>query len=597
MKTLDVQALHNAIDQTLEQLKQQSQNIKSLEMQINQIISLDGALKGEAGEAIRAFYAECHIPFLQFFQVVIEEYTGALKKTKQALHAFESNPNGFISQSFIEHELDQGLKKAERTISDIVSDVNQALGKVSHIVHLPHVDESAFQQSYQKAWLETSRTIGLLHAFDREQTSALHETESSLHTMNQYIDTLSTMFTGPKIEITSYQKGSIFKDGKEEKVSSTISELNEKIDNPDETPMMIMLRKLNEKEQANVDAVVRNETRQNINREGKANDPSLTPLQKEAVIGKNRIHGDIRVINGKLYNVKGIKKLKEFDIADEVVTDPSDFDYIGGRYTVYANKQIIRTYIVDGEVISAAENIILEYSGIYDGYRAVTGKDPETSKKISSTDQALSAVSIIPFMKIIKGGKYVFKIDQGKNVVKRVEKSAKGTGETIQVKNIKDEVDIIAERAKGLDLTLRETPYKIMGSKKMKQLNAKVKNRTITKEEWKQLMWNKRFKRRRDNGVDDFWEQERERLLNGEATRVWTEKQAKDIINGKAPKYEGKTMIGHHTYSASKYPQIANKGEIIYPVTFREHLYRWHGGSYKKSLPGKPLNNSVDNDF
>ncbi|KIL27906.1 hypothetical protein B4133_3376 [Bacillus altitudinis] len=32
-------------------------------------------------------------------------------------------------------------------------------------------------------------------------------------------------------------------------------------------------------------------------------------------------------------------------------------------------------------------------------------------------------------MKIIKGGKYVFKIDQGKNVVKRVEKTGKGAGE------------------------------------------------------------------------------------------------------------------------------------------------------------------------
>ncbi|MEH7652943.1 pre-toxin TG domain-containing protein, partial [Bacillus safensis] len=152
-------------------------------------------------------------------------------------------------------------------------------------------------------------------------------------------------------------------------------------------------------------------------------------------------------------NVKGIKKLKEFDIADEVVTDPSALDYIGGRYTVYANKQIIRTYIangkvnieevdhipasrshgnvkriLDGEVVSAAENIILEYSGIYDGYRAITGKDPETNQNISSTDQALSAVSIIPFMKIIKGGKYVFKINQGKHVVKRVEKTGEGTG-------------------------------------------------------------------------------------------------------------------------------------------------------------------------
>ncbi|WP_417894571.1 polymorphic toxin type 15 domain-containing protein, partial [Bacillus safensis] len=56
-----------------------------------------------------------------------------------------------------------------------------------------------------------------------------------------------------------------------------------------------------------------------------------------------------------------------------------------------------------------------------------------TSQNISSTDQALSAVSIIPFMKIIKGGKYVFKIDQGKNVVKRIEKT--GTG---NVKHLDD---------------------------------------------------------------------------------------------------------------------------------------------------------------
>ncbi|WHX75105.1 T7SS effector LXG polymorphic toxin [Bacillus safensis] len=444
MKTLDAFALINGIDQTLNALKQQSQQISSLEKQINHIISLDGALKGEAGQAIRAFYTECHIPFLQFFQVVIEEYSAALKNTKQALSALESNEHGYISQAFIEHDLDQSLKKAERTISEIVSEVNHAIGRVGHIVHLPNVDESVFQQNYQRAWLETSRTIGLLHAFDREQTSALHETKSSLQTMKQYIDILSTMFTGPKIDITSYQKGSILKDGKEEKVSSTISGLKDKIDTPKDNPLMIMLKKLKEKQQANVETVVRNDNHKNISKQVTANDPSLTTLQKEAVNGKNKIHRDIRVINGRLFNVKGIKKLKEFDIADEVVTDPSDIDFIGGRYTVYANKQIIRTYIangeirieevdkipesrsrgnakriLDGEVVSTTENIILEYSGIYDGYRAVTGKDPETSQNISSTDQALSAASIIPITKIVKVGKYVFRLDQGKNV-KRV---------------------------------------------------------------------------------------------------------------------------------------------------------------------------------
>ncbi|ATH74033.1 T7SS effector LXG polymorphic toxin [Bacillus altitudinis] len=492
MKTLDAFALINGIDQTLNTLKQQSQQISSIEKQIQQIISLDGALKGEAGQAIRSFYTECHIPFLQFFQVVIEEYSSALKQTKQALHTLESNQHGFISQAFIEHELDSGLKKAERAISEIVSEVNHAIGRVGHIVHLPSVDETAFQQNYQKAWLETSRTIGLLHAFDREQTSALHETNSSLQTMKQYIDTLSTMFTGPKIDITSYQKGSIFKDGKEEKVNSTISGLSDKIDNLKDNPMIIMLKKLREKQQANVETVVRDESHKNINQQVTANDPSLTILQREAVNGKNKIHRDIRVINGKLYNVKGIKKLKEFDIADEVATDSSDVDFIGGRYTVYANKQIIRTYIangevrieevdkipesrsrgnakriLDGEVVSITENIILEYSGIYDGYRAVTGKDPETSKNISSTEQALSAASIIPIAKIVKVGKYVFKIDQGKSAVKRITTS---TGSKIDSDTIKKYVRDIEGR------TGRELP-----KNQIDNLKAALRNKEYSK--------------------------------------------------------------------------------------------------------------------
>ncbi|CVN04692.1 T7SS effector LXG polymorphic toxin [Bacillus altitudinis] len=553
MKTLDAFALINGIDQTLNTLKQQSQQISSIEKQIQQIISLDGALKGEAGQAIRSFYTECHIPFLQFYQVIIEEYSATLKNTKQALHTLESNQHGFISQTFIEHELDSGLKKAERAISDIVSDVSQAIGRVSHIVHLPHVDESAFQQSYQKAWLETSRTIGLLHAFDREQTSAMNETTSALQTMKQYINTLSTMFTGPKIDITSYQKGSIFKNGKEEKISSTISGLNDKIDNPKDDPMMIMLKKLSEKEQANVDTVVHRGTLRNVNKQVKANDPLLTTLQKEAVSRKSKIHRDIRVVNGKLYNVKGIKKLKEFDIADEVVTDPSDIDFIGGRYTVYANKQIIRTYIangevrieevdkipesrsrgnakriLDGEVVSTTENIILEYSGIYDGYRAVTGKDPETSKNISSTEQALSAASIIPIAKIGKIGKYVFKIDQGKSAVKRITTS---TGSKIDSDTIKKYVRDIEGRTgrelpknqiDNLKAALRNKEYSKMSPIETAKHRAKfdsVKNKVI--KEW-------------ERNTGQKWPVYNENIISGKTGKV---------IRKKGDKYDAHHII------------------------------------------------------
>lgn len=48
-------------------------------------------------------------------------------------------------------------------------------------------------------------------------------------------------------------------------------------------------------------------------------------------------------------------------------------------------------------------------------------------------------------------------------------------------------------------------------------------------------------------------------------------------------------MQGHHSYSASQYPHLANKGEIIYPATPNEHFNGWHGGNWKNSLPGERI--------
>ncbi|WP_144473436.1 T7SS effector LXG polymorphic toxin [Bacillus pumilus] len=410
MKTLDAFALINGIDQTLNTLKQQSQQISSIEKQIQQIISLDGALKGEAGQGIRSFYTECHIPFLQFFQVVIEEYSTALKNTKQALHALESNQNGFISQAFIENELDQGLKKAERTISEIVSEVNHAIGRIGHIVHLPNVDESTFQQNYQKAWLNTSRTIGLLHAFDREQTSALQETKSSLQTMKQYINTLSAMFTGPKIDITSYQKGSIFKNGKEEKISSTINGLNDKIDNPKDNPMMIMLKKLREKERTNVETVVRE-----------------TPFSK--------IKQTTLTLNGKVYNLNEYKKVN-FEHAKTVDVMRDGMLYRlriseKNKVTIESVKPI--SEVKTGDQPQNILNTAVEFTGINDAIRVITGRDPITGDKVADMDRLVSGVYMVPSTNIVKVGKYVFKIIKGEKVAKRVEKTAKGIGKGEQL--------------------------------------------------------------------------------------------------------------------------------------------------------------------
>ena len=150
---------------------------------------------------------------------------------------------------------------------------------------------------------------------------------------------------------------------------------------------------------------------------------------------------------------------------------------------------------------------------------------------------------------------------------------------------------IISERTKGLDLEPHPTTQKQLSQKRMRELKQKIADRTITREEFEQYDWNKRFSKRRDMGVREFWDLEQERLLSGEkGTRNWSGDQIKDILSGKRAKFDGKTLQGHHTYSASQYPHLANRPEVIFPVTFNEHFYGWHGGNWKMSLPGERIN-------
>ena len=95
---------------------------------------------------------------------------------------------------------------------------------------------------------------------------------------------------------------------------------------------------------------------------------------------------------------------------------------------------------------------------------------------------------------------------------------------------------------------------------------------------------------KRRNGVNKFWKQERVRLQNGQKWYSdWSPKQKADILKGKRPKHSGKTIQGHHSYSVSKYPHLADKGEIIYTATFNEHFNGWLGGNFCNSLPGEPI--------
>ena len=153
------------------------------------------------------------------------------------------------------------------------------------------------------------------------------------------------------------------------------------------------------------------------------------------------------------------------------------------------------------------------------------------------------------------------------------------------------ESDIISSRVRGLDLREHPLKYKQLSKKKLKVLRQKLEARTITKAEYKTLVSNQRLSLRRQKGVLDFWNQEKHRIQMGQQTsRNWTYQQMYDIVHDRKPKHQGKPLHAHHTYSVSRYPHLADQGAVLFPVTFYEHLYGWHGGNFKRSQPGKPVN-------
>lgn len=150
------------------------------------------------------------------------------------------------------------------------------------------------------------------------------------------------------------------------------------------------------------------------------------------------------------------------------------------------------------------------------------------------------------------------------------------------------EGDIIQSRVQELDL--REHPVKYKSTLSRRKIKEKIDNRTASKDDYKKYSSLTRLAKRRKKGVNEFWKQERRRIKKGEpTTRNWTAEQRNDILHNRIPKVNGKSMQGHHSYSVSRYPHLANKGEVIFPATFEEHLYVWHGGNFKNNLPGRPF--------
>ncbi len=195
MKVLDAANFHDGLERNLNLLTRLETEMKTIETAIQGLIQLEESLKGQGGNAIRAFYRDCHLPFLQFFYLFKNSFHDVLTQMNGAIDTLESDPSGFIHQGYLEGEVEQGLNNAKDVTETLTSETNSIMREVSDIVSLPHLNDSEVQAEIQTAKLHRDTTIDNLITFDSSQTNALSIVESDLSVMSTWIADLQSMFT------------------------------------------------------------------------------------------------------------------------------------------------------------------------------------------------------------------------------------------------------------------------------------------------------------------------------------------------------------------------------------------------------------------
>src|SRR5690606_34408764 len=94
------------------------------------------------GEAIKAFYRDCHLPLLETFADFKNSFETTMNSIKSAQETLEPAPDGYIMESFLEGEVETGLTTISTTTTNLTSDANGIMDSVADIVALPHLNDS-----------------------------------------------------------------------------------------------------------------------------------------------------------------------------------------------------------------------------------------------------------------------------------------------------------------------------------------------------------------------------------------------------------------------------------------------------------------------
>ncbi|WP_342496673.1 T7SS effector LXG polymorphic toxin [Bacillus sp. FSL K6-3149] len=546
-----------------QELREQMVDLKKA---LQGVANLGDDFTGKGADNIKSFYKELagnvdmFISFIDKQKAFHEGVSGTLDDTS-------FGGETFVEEHFLDNAVHMGIKNAKSIVKDQKKALKTIFQDIDDLISLEVFDSQTFDEKIADAEDERKKTIKDLRELDQnlKDEYALSETEQQA-TMALYTEMMNATNDGKAISPMNFDKKA-YQNSEIYKAKSDIEK---------QTSEYLKIKK--EQEEAREIAK---------EQEALAN----RPWYEKALDYGGNIVNELTGVNDAKRAATGVDPItgEELTAGQRVAAGGmAAAGYIpivgwagrifkGGKAvykTTQATSAAVRAVDIYKTSQKSFDALKTSQKGLFgltatNGFsEAITGRDM-FGNKISKEQQEASMNAalgiLLPFSK----------------------KSINGS---LRIGEQKVAEKIIAERTKGLDLRKHPIQRKQLSTKKMKELKDKFENRTITKLEYENYKWNKKFAKHRNTGVNEFWYQERQRILNKEdPTRNWDKQQLNDILNGKKPKVDGKTVQGHHSYSASQYPHLANKGEIIYPATPNEHFNGWHGGNWKNSLPGERI--------
>lgn len=204
MKVLEVSSLETGIDNAVRDIDTFYDQISAMQRAVRDFYGLEDALKGKGGDAIRSFFNEVHQPFLIYLYQSMVDYQNVLTDMKDSVKTFESHSSGFVSQQFLEQDVEDGFYKVKKKTISLTDDANSIIESVQDLVAVKNIDDSEVLNNVQDGKKKAERIVEELTILDDYGTSQLEQTKEDLQTMKTYLSDIESRFKSGDLSVANF---------------------------------------------------------------------------------------------------------------------------------------------------------------------------------------------------------------------------------------------------------------------------------------------------------------------------------------------------------------------------------------------------------